>query len=115
MTITTMDRRQAVRLLAATLCGSAVAAHFPVDASAASCPAWIDAELASALKSLETHDLAPSDDGVANVWSLMEKGDEAALQRLAAADYESGRVLNVGGWWVSATEGRMFAAIRARC
>jgi hypothetical protein len=114
MSITTMDRRQAVRLLAA-LCGSALAAQFPVETSGASCPAWIDAELASALKSLETHDLGSTGDDVANVWSLMEKGDEAALQRLAAADYESGRVLNVGGWWVSATEGRMFVAIRAHC
>jgi len=114
MNITTMDRRQAVRLLAA-LCGSALAAQFTLDASAAFCPVWVDSELASALKSLDVHDLSPADDKVSDVWSAIEKGDEAALQRLVSADYESGRVLDVGGWWVSNTEARIFAAIRAHC
>ena len=115
MSITTMDRRQAVRLLAAALCGSTLAAQFTPDASAAVCPVWVDSELTSALRSLEVHDLSPADDKVSDVWSAIEKGDEAALQRLVSADYESGRVLDVGGWWVSNTEARIFAAIRAHC
>jgi len=114
MSIERMDRRQAVQMLAA-LCGSALAAQFTVDVSAASCPAWVDSELASALKSLDEHDLRPADDKVLDVWSKIENGDEAALWRLVSADYESGRVMNVGGWCVSATEARMFAAIRAHC
>jgi len=114
MSITTMDRRQAVRLLAAALCGSTLAAQFTPDASAAVC-VWVDSELTSALRSLDVHDLSPADDKVSDVWSAIDKGDEAALQRLVSADYESGRVLDVGGWWVSNTEARIFAAIRAHC
>ena len=115
MSIASMDRRQAVRMLAAALCGSAVAGQFTLDASAASCPVWVDSELTSALKSLDVHNPSPADDNVFEVWSAIENGDEAALQRLVSADYESGRVLDVGGWWVSNTEARIFAAIRAHC
>lgn len=115
MSIATMERRDAVRMLAAALCGSALAAQFTLDGLAAFCPAWVDSELVSALKSREMHDLQPADDRASDVSSMLEKGDEAALQRLVSADYESGRVLKIGGWWISNTEARMFAAIRARC
>ena len=115
MSSASMDRRQALRMLAAALCGSAVAAQFPLDASAAFCPVWVDSQLMSALESLDVHDLSPADDNAHDVWSAIEKGDVAALQRLVSADYESGRVLDVGGWWVSNTEARIVAAIRAHC
>ena len=42
MSIASMDRRQAVRMLAAALCGSTLAAQFTLDASAAFCPVWVD-------------------------------------------------------------------------
>jgi len=86
-----------------------------LDASAAFCPVWVDSQLMSALESLDVHDLSPADDNAHDVWSAIEKGDVAALQRLVSADYESGRVLDVGGWWVSNTEARIVAAIRAHC
>ena len=60
-------------------------------------------------------DLGPADDKVLDVWSAIENGDEGALRRLVSADYESGRVTNVGGWLVSNTEVRTLAAIRAHC
>ena len=72
-------------------------------------------QLTSALTSLDVHDLSSADDKESDVWSAIENGDEAALQRLVSADYESGRVLAVSGWWVSNTEARIFAAIRAHC
>ena len=114
MSMAAMDRRQALRMFAA-LFGSALAAQFTLHGSAASCPAWADSEFASALKALDLRDLQPADTEVLDVWSRIERGDESTLRRLVSADYESGRVLEVGGWWVSNTEARMLVALRARC
>lgn len=120
MTGTGLDRRQVVRLLAAF--GAALAAGgAPGSAAAAPCLPWLGEDEVEGAKELGRAYLQqhPGSDA-GDVWALLQPaasdaGDLSGLAELVRKDYEEGSVLNLAGWYISETEGRVFAAIATRC
>ena len=114
----TLSRRDVIRLFAAV--AAALPSAAMAEALGAGCSPWSASADLDGVRSLGQGYRSTYVDaaGIAEIDALVNQ-DEAtastAIQRLAAADYEAGRLVNVAGWHVSRTEGRLFAALAARC
>jgi hypothetical protein len=107
-----MDRRRVVQILCALGVGALAAPDAYAQSHAATLVADIDAnairELAEAWRQA-----APHDGSTAPVRSLLQdehlsyKEAVSRLRRMMSEDFESGRVVTVAGWMLSATEGRL--------
>lgn len=59
----------------------------------------------------------PLDHGVSSVWDILNEPGESnefkigQLKQLMLVDYENDRTVNLSGWNISRTEGRIFAAV----
>jgi hypothetical protein len=112
-----MNRRSALRMLGA-LGATLIAARVPSSLSAAAaCPAWVDDELLAGIRSIGKEYLAASSDqrGIDRIWSLVASDDRTALQQMISGDFAHQRLVRVADWWLSRTEGRIYAAIAAHC
>jgi hypothetical protein len=118
--MTTLDRRQVLRLLGylgVTLVSGLAAAPVP-----ASCASWLSDGLS--LEALETlgREYLSSRSATAELAAIAPlintaSTDETALrklQNLMRDDYANDRLVNLSGWFVSVTEGRVLAAL-ANC
>jgi len=113
-----LTRRDVIRLVAAM--AAAIPSAALAEALDADCWPWAAAVDLDGLRSLGEGYRSTYGDatGITEVDALLTRGEanaSAAIQRLAAADYEAGRLVTVAGWHVSRTEGRLFAALAARC
>lgn len=116
-----MDRREAVRLLAA-LAAALGAGTLPAS-GAAPCPPWLGPDALEGAKQMGQAFLTGNrnDADVAEVWALLQKdtadtpGRLETLVRQVHEDYERGRIEHLAGWYVSRTEARVFAAIATYC
>jgi hypothetical protein len=116
VTSTVITRRDALRILgtAAAVCGlhRALAAG-TIEAA----PAWLaGTDGLDALCELgRAYSVGhPNDPGVDEVWRLLEDGTDRSVDLLrhrAAGDYAADRLIALDGWWVSQTEGRIFAGV----
>lgn len=117
-----IGRRDALRALCALGVTLILEPAVHLDASAhldatANAPAWLvgDADL-EVIRQLGRDFLrAHADDPhVGEIWKLLRDGSErgtATLRRRVTADYAADRVITLDGWWLSETEGRVFAAV----
>ena len=113
-----MNRRDALRVLAAL--GTSLAA--PMLSQADECAAWIAQDLEfEAIKKLGREFMASRSEGerVSEIASLLEKAvsEDAAfaeIQRRIREDFAADRIVKLSDWFVSVTEGCIFAVL-ANC
>ena len=109
------SRRRALQLLVATIAASAA----PAASSASLCTQWadeldLDAAGAFGREYLGRHPLDPA---LKEVLALLRAPADAAqgaalrLREMIRDDYVAGRTVNLSGWFVSRTEGCIFARI----
>ncbi len=107
-----IDRRRVVQILCALGVGALAVPGAYAQSNAATLVADIDVnairELAEAWRQV-----AAQDGSIAPVQSLLQdehlsyKEAVSRLRRMMSEDFESGRVVSVAGWMLSATEGRL--------
>lgn len=115
-----IDRRRALQMLSAL--GVTLAAPNSAGAATTSdCGRWLSEDLElEALRVLGREYSAQhaGDAGTSRVATLIAAGSDdaaiATLQGLVRADYASGRMVRLSHWFVSDTEGRIFAVL-AEC
>jgi hypothetical protein len=115
----TLDRRRALQLLGAL--GTTLTLPLSPAAARSGCASWLveDLEFETLAKLgreyLEGRD---GDTELPQIATLLESTAESdALERLQAlmrADYANGRIISLSGWFLSVTEGRVFAVL-ANC
>jgi hypothetical protein len=116
-----VDRRRVLQLLSA-LSASVLVARVSPAASDAACAPWLSEELErDAVEALGREYLAGRADmpELNRIASLIDaaSSDDAALDELRALmreDYASDRMVNLSGWFLSATEAQVFAVL-ANC
>ena len=111
-----VDRRRVVQILCALGVGTLAAPVAHAQSNAATLVADIDIdairELAEAWRQV-----AAQDGSTAPVQSLLQdehlsyKEAVSRLRRMMSEDFESGRVVTVSGWMLSATEGRLLKVV----
>ena len=111
----TLTRRETLQLLLAAIASGAT----PAAAGAGACVQWADGLDVNAAGALgrEYLKLYPLDPALKEVLALLRVPADAveeALRRLGEKihyDYVAGRTVNLSGWFVSRTEGCIFARI----
>jgi hypothetical protein len=112
-----MDRRRVLQLIVAL--GASAAMHDKVaSATAGHCRTMFDELDPASIQQLGREYLAsrPGSEAIGAVAKLLAgwgKQDEilAELRSKALADFAAGRIVNLSGWFVSETEGCVFAAL----
>jgi hypothetical protein len=110
-----LSRRQTLQLLLAAIATGSM----PAAAGASLCSQWaegIDVNAASAL-GREYLDRHPQDPALKEVLELLRAPADALqapvrrLREMIRDDYVAGRTVNLSGWFISRTEGCIFARI----
>jgi hypothetical protein len=112
-----IDRRCVLRMVVAL--GTTLAVSKGAIAADDGCGRWLSEDVeGEALQTLgrEYVALRGSDEGVGRIAELIAAAESddtaiAALQELVRTDYGSGRIVQLSHWFVSETEGRIFALL----
>lgn len=118
---TSIDRRRLLQLIFAVGAAAALPEK-PAFAAGTDCgPAWFDGLDMASIQELgrEYQARRPVEAGIEAVARLLASSsneDEAVaeLRTKVLADFAAGRIVNLSGWFVSETEGCVFAAL-SRC